>query len=117
MPLLFSYGSLQQEDVQLSTFGRRLQGRPDELPGFEPTLAKIADPEVAARIGKTHHANVAFNGNANSRVPGVVFEVTEDELIPVDRYEADFSYRRIGATLASGTQAWVYVHGHVPEGS
>jgi hypothetical protein len=34
MPLLFSYGTLQQEDVQWSTFGRLLEGEPDELPGF-----------------------------------------------------------------------------------
>ena len=27
MPLLFSYGTLRQETVQLSTFGRLLQGR------------------------------------------------------------------------------------------
>ncbi len=26
--LLFSYGTLQQENVQLSSFGRRLEGRP-----------------------------------------------------------------------------------------
>ena len=26
MPLLFSYGTLQQEEVQLATFGRRLDG-------------------------------------------------------------------------------------------
>ena len=26
MPLLFSYGTLQQEEVQLSTFGRKLEG-------------------------------------------------------------------------------------------
>ena len=27
MPFLFSYGTLQQEAVQLSTFGRRLDGK------------------------------------------------------------------------------------------
>ena len=26
MPLLFSYGTLQQDEVQISTFGRRLEG-------------------------------------------------------------------------------------------
>jgi len=33
VPLLFSYGTLQEERVQLSTFGRRLSGEPDALPG------------------------------------------------------------------------------------
>ena len=65
MPLLFSYGTLQQENVQLSTFGRLLQGR-DELPGFEQSLVRIEDPQVAAKSGKTHHANVTFNGSKQS---------------------------------------------------
>ncbi|MGH9961724.1 MAG: gamma-glutamylcyclotransferase, partial [Pyrinomonadaceae bacterium] len=38
MPLLFSYGTLQQESVQLSTFGRLLQGQGDALLGFEQSL-------------------------------------------------------------------------------
>ena len=35
MPLVFSYGTLQEERVQLSTFGRLLQGYSDALIGFE----------------------------------------------------------------------------------
>jgi hypothetical protein len=41
MPLLFSYGTLQQGAVQLSTFGRLLEGQPDELVGFEQSVLKI----------------------------------------------------------------------------
>lgn len=114
LPLLFSYGSLQQDDVQLSTFGRRLHGQHDELPGFEPSLVKIEDPQVVATIGKTHHANVTFNGNDASRVSGMAFEVTDAELVNVDKYEAAFFYQRIAATLASGRQAWVYVARRAP---
>jgi hypothetical protein len=33
--LLFSYGTLRQRDVQLSTFGRLLDGRPDAIVGFD----------------------------------------------------------------------------------
>lgn len=98
MPLLFSYGNLQQENVQLSTFGRRLQGQRDELPGFEPSLVKAG------------HANARFNGNEASRVPGMVFEITDAELASADEYEAAFVYKRIAAMLASGRRAWVYVH-------
>lgn len=113
MPLLFSYGTLQQENVQLSTFGRRLNGQRDELVGFEPSLVRIEDPQVAATLGKAHHANVKFNGNEDSRVPGMVFEITDAELVSVDEYEAAFSYQRVAATLASGRQTWVYVwHAH-----
>jgi gamma-glutamylcyclotransferase (GGCT)/AIG2-like uncharacterized protein YtfP len=96
--------------VQLSTFGRRLDGQRDELLRYEQSLVKIEDPEMVARLGKTHHANVTFNGNEDSRVPGTVFEITDAELDSVNEYEAVFSYKRVAAMLASGRQAWVYVH-------
>ncbi len=113
MPLLFSYGTLQQENVQLSTFGRRLNGQSDELVGCEQSLVRIEDPQVAATLGKTHHANVKFNGNEDSRVSGMMFEITDAELAGVDEYEAALLYKRVAARLASGRQAWVYVwHAH-----
>jgi Gamma-glutamyl cyclotransferase, AIG2-like len=107
MPLLFSYGTLQQEDLQMSNFGRLLQGHPDQLIGFEQSLLKIGDPEFVAKSGKTHHAVVKFNGQYDSRVPGMVFEISDAELAKADRYEPA-RYKRISAMLASGKQAWVY---------
>jgi GNAT superfamily N-acetyltransferase len=97
VPLIFSYGTLQQEDVQWSIFGRLLDGWPDELPGFEQS------------VGRTEHANVLFNGWADSRVRGTLFEITDAELAAADEYEQQAHYGRIVVTLASGTQAWVYV--------
>src|SRR5579871_1487612 len=32
--LLFSYGTLQEKNVQIATFGRELTGRRDALPGY-----------------------------------------------------------------------------------
>ena len=37
----------------------------------------------------------------------MVFEVSERELAAADRYEPA-GYKRVIATLASGTKAWVY---------
>jgi len=108
VPNLFSYGTLQQEEVQLSTFGRKLAGQPDELLEYELSLVKIDDPDVVATSGKTHHPIVKFNRNADCRVPGTVFEITEQELAMADGYEVA-SYRRVLAKLASGARAWVYV--------
>jgi len=108
MPLLFSYGTLQQENVQLSTFGRLLQGQTDELLGFEQSLVRIEDPQAVAASGKTHHANVTFNGRNDSRVSGTVFEITDAELAAADHYEQRAAYKRVAAMLASGKQAWVY---------
>lgn len=110
MPLLFSYGTLQQEDVQLSTFGRKLEGERDLLLGYEPSLVKIPDPALAERLGKTHHDNINLTGDDWSNVQGTVFEVTDDELARADRFEAEFAYERVNAALASGKEAWVYVH-------
>ena len=108
MPLLFSYGTLQQDNVQLSTFGRLLQGDKDELVGYEQSLVRIEDPHVVATSGKTHHPIVMFNGRSDSRVSGTVFEITDTELANADRYEVA-AYTRVAAMLASGRQAWVYV--------
>jgi gamma-glutamylcyclotransferase (GGCT)/AIG2-like uncharacterized protein YtfP len=109
MPLLFSYGTLQQENVQLSTFGRLLPGQRDDLLGFAQSLVRIEDPQVVATSGKTHHANVTFNGRNDSRVSGTVFEITDAELVAADHYEQLALYKRVAAMLASGRQAWVYV--------
>ncbi len=110
MPLLFSYGTLQRDDIQLSTFGRLLIGRHDELVGYELSLVKIEDAAIAARLGKTHHANVTATASIGSRAAGMAFEVTAAELASCDGYEAEFSYERVVATLASGWETWVYVH-------
>ena len=118
MPLLFSYGTLQQENVHLSTFGRLLQGQRDELLGFEQSSVRIADPQVVATSGKTHHANVTFNGRNDSRVSGTVFEITDAELAAADQYEQLAACKRVAAILASGKHAWVYVDAHsAPEPS
>lgn len=99
MPLLFSYGSLQRTDVQLTTFGRLLKGTRDELLGW--TL-------VPALPGRSLHANV-IRATAESRVSGMAFEVLEPELATVDEYERRDRYVRVAARLASGVDAWVYV--------
>ena len=43
---LFSYGTLQQEAVQLANFGRILQGSPDAVTGYRLASVKISDPDV-----------------------------------------------------------------------
>ena len=107
MPLLFSYGTLQQEVVQMAIFGRLLAGRPDELVGFERSSLTIEDPAFVASSGQAEHAIVRFNGREDSRVRGTAFEVSDHELASADRYEPA-GYQRIRAMLASGKEAWVY---------
>lgn len=106
--LLFSYGTLQQRDVQLATFGRALQGTADQLVGFQRSMVKIEDPEVVKTSGKRHHPIVQQTGIAQDRVAGTVYEVTNDELAHADDYEVS-DYKRVSAPLLSGRTAWVYV--------
>ena len=110
MPWLFSYGTLQLDLVQLATFGRLLRGHADALPGFTTALVPIANAEDARRFGRTHYDNVVSDSRPGSAVAGTVFEVTDAELAAADDYERDAAYERIPAVLASGQQAWVYVH-------
>lgn len=95
--------------MQLSTFGRLLEGHVDELPGLVPSLVSVEDPHVAAISGKAYHANVTFTGSMTDRVQGAVFEISEAELAAADAYERRAAYKRIAARIVSGQRAWVYV--------
>jgi gamma-glutamylcyclotransferase (GGCT)/AIG2-like uncharacterized protein YtfP len=105
--LLFSYGTLQQDEVQMAQFGRRLHGTPDALVGWRAQMVEITDPDVLAKSGKRFHPIVG-PGSASDRVPGTVFEISVEELAAADRYEVA-DYKRVAAPLASGRTAWVYV--------
>lgn len=109
MPLLFSYGTLQEEEVQRSLFGRRPPSWPDELALYERRQVRIDDPRFAPEGGETY-AIVAFTGQESSRVVGTVLELSDLELATTDAYEPA-PYVRIEALLRSGKRAWVYADG------
>jgi len=106
---LFSYGTLQDKNVQIANFGRELTGRADALPGYTRGRVAIGDPEVVALTGESYYANLVPSSNAGDAVSGTVFEITEQDLAAADRYEEPAGYRRILVTLQSGEQAWVYL--------
>jgi hypothetical protein len=105
---VFSYGTLQQEDVQLATFGRRLEGRADALPGYATTLFEIKDAAVVATSGKTRHLMARPSANPADEVAGVAFRLTAAELAAADTYEVS-DYKRVEVRLKSGLAAFVYV--------
>ena len=104
---LFSYGTLQQEAVQLANFGRRLQGSADAVVGYRLSSVKITDPAVVAVSGLEVH-RILVPGDPKDEVHGVVFDITPAELQTADGYETD-AYKRVRVRLRSGTDAWVYV--------
>lgn len=106
---LFSYGTLQEAPVQLATFGRRLEGRADALPGHRVTMIVIGNPDFVAKSGTAHHRNLERTGVASDLVAGTALELTSQELEQADAYEADAGYERVEVVLSSGSRAWVYL--------
>jgi len=105
---LFSYGTLQLESVQLSSFGRVLRGAGDVMPGFRRSTIVITDPEVIKASGTHVHPIVAKSDDPADEVSGTVFEITKAELAAADEYEVS-DYERVRVRLKSGLEAWVYV--------
>ncbi len=52
---LFSYGTLQLASVQTSLFGRILEGLPDSMRGYRPTMIELTDRDVIAKSGTAFH--------------------------------------------------------------
>ena len=95
---LFTYGTLQDEMIQAVVYSRRLSGSEDELRGF-----KISDEKVAGA-----YPVIIKTDNSEDRVSGVVYLITNNELLKTDAYEGTM-YKRIKVTLASGIESWVYL--------
>src|SRR5215510_6480649 len=108
MEYLFTYGTLQLEEVQLSTFGRQLDGKPDTLVGYRLVMIKILDEDFVAKSGTADHRNLQFTGDASDLVEGIVFAVTMEELERSDAYEPE-GYERVPVQLQSDAIAWIYL--------
>ena len=106
---LFTYGTLQLEQIQLETFGRKLEGKADALPGYKLVMITITDEEFVIKSGTADHRSLQFTGNSADVVEGVMFRVTKKELEQADAYEPE-GYERVTAQLSSGANAWVFVH-------
>ena len=106
--LLFSYGTLQQREVQLANYGRELDGEADILAGYRIEDLAISNPDVVSISGKAVHRIARQSGNSADRVEGTLFQLSQEELTTTDDYEVE-PYRRIEVTLGSGRRAWAYV--------
>ena len=106
--LLFPYGTLRQPDVQRTTFGRELDGRPDAIVGYELDYVTITDPHVIATSGSARHPILRPSDRADAAIEGTVFAISGADLAAADEYEVD-DYARVAVPLRSGRTAWVYV--------
>ena len=106
--LLFSYGTLQLEKVQLENYGRILKGERDKLTSYKIENLQITDLTVLSKSQLEYHPIAVKSENKNDFIRGVLFEITESELAETDKYEVS-QYQRIVETFESGKEAWVYV--------
>ncbi len=105
---LFSYGTLQKEEIQFALFGRSLTGSRDVLIGYEISATEITDEAFLLRGEQKEQLTLVPSGDKEGKIEGTVFIVSEDELVLADKYEPG-SYERIKVGLESGKQAWVYL--------
>lgn len=108
MLYLFSYGTLQLPKVQLMLYGRLLVGKKDVLYSYTKKSLKITDVSVLEKSEQTYHPIAKKTNNPKNFLEGIIFEVTEEELLQSDTYEVE-DYARVLETFASGTKAWIYV--------
>lgn len=105
---LFSYGTLQKEKVQVAVFGRSLTGSEDILIGYVISRIEITDESFLSRREQKEQLTLVPSGDKDGKTDGMVFAVSEDELVLADKFEPD-NYERIEVRLESGKQAWVYL--------
>ncbi|TMU54702.1 gamma-glutamylcyclotransferase family protein [Flagellimonas algicola] len=98
MEYLFTYGTLQDLQVQQYIFGRILTGKSDFLSGFKKMENAIYN----------RYPLVIQSGNPKDTVQGMVYEITPLDLAKSDIYETS-AYIREKVVLESGIEAWLYV--------
>lgn len=99
---LFTYGTLQQTDVQEDLFGRRLVGTPETLIGYA-----LQEIQIEEEFGLVEYDILVETGNLGDTINGIVYLVTTTELNQADLYEG-FHYKRVEVQLQSGQKAWAY---------
>ena len=95
---LFTYGTLQEEDVQQYIFQRCPEGAEDILLGYRISERKMYGRYLVLQPSDANGAGVS----------GIAYRISREELQKADVYEGP-AYKRILASLQSGRKAWVYV--------
>lgn len=106
--LLFSYGILQQNELQIEIYERKLSGMEDVLEGYKLEDIQIKDKTVTQKNNKEHYPIAIKTNNKEHCIKGKIFQITTDELFKTDVYEVE-GYKRVLETFKSGKEAWVYV--------
>ncbi len=102
MQKLFTYGTLQNDDIQETIFGRQLQGTPEILIGYV-----IKEIQIEEEFGIVHYPIIMETNNPEDTINGIVYEITSIDLRQADLYEG-LHYKRVEVHLQSNEMAWAY---------
>ncbi len=102
MEKLFTYGTLQDKEIQEKIFGRVLNGTSETLIGYA-----VKEIQIEEEFGLMQYPIITETNNPEDTINGIVFEITANDLRQADLYEG-FHYKRIEVHLQSSEKAWVY---------
>lgn len=72
--LLFSYGTLQKEKVQLELFGRLLHGTKDVLEGYRISSIEIKDEAFLSKGENKHQQTLTPSNNKFDKIEGTILK-------------------------------------------
>ncbi len=105
---LFSYGTLQNEDVQRDVLGKVLPGQADRLPFYDQSVLEVVNGGRAEASGTARYLLAHYSGRHTDVLQGTAYPVTAADLRRTDKFQGP-AYKRIASVLGSGVCAWVYV--------
>lgn len=102
MQKLFTYGTLQDKEIQEDLFGRALNGSSEQLIGYQ--LSEIL---IEEEFGIVAYPIIKETQNPNDIINGIVYHVSQNELYQTDLYEGKH-YKRVKVKLQSDELVWAY---------
>ncbi len=97
--LVFVYGTLTSSITRKNVIGRDIPGEKDVLDGYDGSKMVIIENE----------SYLAAEKNLQCSIPGLVIELTPEEVSKLDDYETD-AYKRREVRLTNRKKAWVYIN-------
>ena len=97
--MVFVYGTLMDEKIRYEVLGRKINGIPTILDGYDgsQTITIEDEPYLAAEK------------NIECSIKGQTIELTSNEISKLDDYETG-AYKREEEELPDGIKAWIYLN-------
>lgn len=106
--LLFIYDAFQLNEKQWPTNVEKSLGKKDKLEGYRIDEKTVNKNPTIEKTELKSRATALKTQNKDDYIDGEIFEITLEDLRKTDLYHAEY-YKRMEATFASGTKAWLYI--------